>query len=57
MRPPPPRETDDQRPSAKVKRAWSKPTVRKMTYANIAGSGPKAAPGSPEDPKYRDIVS
>ena len=56
--PPPPRETDDQRrPSAKAKRAWSKPTVRKMTYVNIAGSGPTAAPGSPEDPKYRDTTS
>ena len=55
--PPPPRETDDQRPSAKAKRAWSKPTVRKMTYVNIAGNGPNLAPGSPEDAFYRDATS
>ena len=52
--PQPSRETDDQRPSAKAKRAWSKPTVRKMTYVNIAGSGPQARPGAPEDAIYRD---
>ena len=35
--PPPP--TDSQRPSAKGKRAWGKPTVRQMSYVNATETG------------------
>ncbi len=51
----PSRETDDQRPPPKAKRAWSKPTVRKMIYVNIADTGPRFVPGVDELPRYTEV--
>ena len=54
MTPPPPRarETDRPEASAKPKRAWSKPVIKKMSYLNVVASGPHIT-GNDEKIKYR----
>ena len=49
--PPPARETDRPEASAKPKRAWSKPTIKKMSYVNVVTSGPHVS--NVEHNKYR----
>ena len=40
MAPPPPARETDPEASAKPKRAWSKPVIKKMTYVYVTASGP-----------------
>ena len=37
--PPPPPNTERLKASAKPKRAWSKPTLRRMRYVDVVGGG------------------
>ena len=51
--PPPPRETDRPEASVKPKRAWSKPTIKNMSYATVVASGPQVHSATVERPAYR----
>ena len=49
--PPPPRDTDRPEASSRPKRAWTKPTLKKMSYVYMVASGPHLIDGE-EKVKY-----
>ena len=50
--PPPAQDTDRPEAPAKPKRAWSKPTIRKMSYVNVVSSGPHQVDIDEEKVRY-----
>ena len=50
--PPPARDTDHPEASPRPKRAWSKPTLKKMSYVYIVASGPHVIHAPGEHPQY-----
>ena len=50
--PPPARDTDRPEASPKSKRAWTKPTIKKMSYVYLVASGPLHIDASLEKVKY-----
>ena len=50
--PPPAQDTDRPKATAKPKRAWSKPTIRKMSYVNVVSSGPHQIDTDEEKARY-----
>ena len=52
--PPPPAARDTDRPEAspKPKRAWSKPTLKRMTYVHAVAGGPHQVDAGGEWIKY-----
>ena len=49
---PPAQDTDHPEAPAKPKPAWSKPTIRKMSYVNVVSSGPHQVDIDEEKTRY-----
>ena len=52
-----PQEADRPEASAKPKRAWSKPEIKRMAYTNLVASGPDPRDINEEHTKYRPTSS
>lgn len=50
---PPAWEADRPEAPAKPKRAWSKPTIKNMSYVTVIASGPQVHTANIERPAYR----